>query len=91
MIHRMKEDGYGPATLDDALAMGVKFRGLQQTIGAILFIGTKWLDSDDGKYKVPCLKGGCIPERRLCLFEFKGTWWHFCFAAVRKQWVIPLL
>jgi hypothetical protein len=81
IIRCMNDDGYLPATLDDALAMGATFPEWQRQ-NPIIFLGTTWRDTE-GHAHVPVLDvlhGG----RGLDLPWFQSGWGaDFRFAGVR--------
>jgi hypothetical protein len=82
IIRCMEKDGYLPATLDDALAMGAMVPERQRE-NPILFLGTTWRDTE-GHPRIPVLdvlQGG----RGLDLPWFRSGWGNdFRFAAVRE-------
>ncbi len=83
MVRRMKQDGYVPATLDDALAMGTQFPERQRQ-NPIVFLGSVWRDGD-GSRRVPVLFDWS-GERGLGLGWFVYGWSVRCrFAAVRES------
>jgi hypothetical protein len=83
MIRRMKADGYKPAGIDDALAMGAQFPERQRQ-NPIVFLGTTWRDPD-GLQHVPVLSGWC-GGRRLGLDWFDFVWdGRYRFAALREK------
>jgi hypothetical protein len=89
MIARMKAEGYVPALIDDALAMGVQYPDRQKK-NAIVFLGTLFHDHDScGDERVPLLDGWeDVSEggRLLLLGWFGNEWPDGCrFAAVRES------
>jgi hypothetical protein len=82
MIARMKAEGFIPATLDDALAMGAKYPTRQKK-NPIVFLGTVFRGPGDGR-RVPVLGNG-DGKRGLNLNWFDDDWFlYFRFAAVRE-------
>ncbi len=86
IVARMKEDGFVPAALDHALAMGAQYPE-RQTQNPIVFLGTERADGSPEPYGVKVvpalddLKDG----RRLCLYWSEGGWaGESRFAAVRE-------
>ena len=85
MIRRMKAEHCIPATLDDALAMGIQFPERQRT-NPIVFLGTIWCDGI-GLRHVPVLNFW-YGRRELNLSWFDDVWddnAHGRFAAVRES------
>jgi hypothetical protein len=82
MIARMKAEGYVPATIDDALAMGAQFPDRQKE-NAIVFLGTTWAAPGRDRH-VPVLSRW-EARRELQLHWFGHVWHARCrFAAVRE-------
>lgn len=82
MVRRMKQDGYVPATLDDALSMGQQYPDRQRQ-NPIVFLGSVW-PGFGGSRRVAVLSYW-LGARRLSLSWFDSGWSDFYrFAAVRE-------
>lgn len=80
IVARMKADGYIPAILDDALAMGQQ-RPNRQRQNPIVFLGTVWRDTTYRCF-VPVLGQWC-GRRDLNLIRFSHNCTSARFAAIK--------